>query len=583
MFPDAKHPQPQFWLILGQGRVIRGPGLYSQRIEIVAAPLKDGERALAGNYDPSRLMLEHASTTRVPVDLFGIFGIGDVWFRDRPVGAVSFERRVLTLRYAPERLSFVEAGLNKMNPSEKRWLIPPDRFPLAELFPESQLVAISDGRYPYRYLVPALTLMPFYYGGSSELNRALFRPGFGKPTNPVFSPNETRVIGNDLHLYLLPGIPLEDARLVAPWTTDYGIKQVARIYESLLLRAASGLDGNTRTFPPFLGEERLTVQGIKLAGGKLERFLILRIESGSLPVPYDRIIVSNPEHAERVRDETDAPEDEPPTGGGSPSKKEKKVDEISGTDPPAPGPRTTIHLPSAERFRDTPVIERQKRRVPPTPRRPPPKKAEDTPDPPDEVTEQGAVGEPGFGTGKKVVVRQKTEATKPTNGAQVRGVRSPVFAEFHEYLDALDGSLTEPHTILVLPELAADDGDACASFFPLKHGQEEGYHAWYYRQVSRRRRRKLLVALARYKDAWFTLLEAENKPFEEFQLGVVYSGGRPPNHGALVNLAAAAAANRCIWEEGAVGAMAVRKQKHTWEDAEEFTATITALFEAMIA
>ena len=106
------------------------------------------------------------------------------------------------------------------------------------------------------------------------------------------------------------------------------------------------------------------MQGIRLASGKLERFLILRVESGSLPVPYDRIIVSNPEHAERVRDETDEPEGEPPTGGGSPSKKEKKVHEINGGEPPAPGPRATIRLPSAERFRDTPVIERQNQRVP---------------------------------------------------------------------------------------------------------------------------------------------------------------------------------------------------------------------------
>jgi len=235
LFPDANYPQPQFWLILGPGRITRGAGLYNQRLEIAAAPLRYGDLSLNRLFDSSQLMLENTSITRVPVDLFGLFKIGDVWHCDRPVGAVTFERRTITVKYRPDWLRFVDAGLTKTDNTKTRWLIPADRYPLGQLIPNAQLVAISDGRYHYRYLVPALTLMPFYFGGSSELNRALFRPGFGMPTNPVFSPYETRVDGKDLYLYLLPHIPLEDARIVAPWTTDYGIKQVARIYTSLLL------------------------------------------------------------------------------------------------------------------------------------------------------------------------------------------------------------------------------------------------------------------------------------------------------------------------------------------------------------
>lgn len=528
---------------------------------------------------------EQVHIARVPVDLFGLFKIGDVWHRGSPVGSVAFERRVLTLRYHEKRLGFVEAGLSKAAETGTRWLIPPEAFPLGELLPGSQLVTISDGHYPYRYLVPSLTLTPFYYGGSSELNRALFRPGFGQPTNPVFDPAETKVIGRDLHLHLTSGIPMEDARVIAPWTTDYGIRQVARIYESLLLHSSSGLDGYSRAFPPFLGEERLVVQGIRLATGKYERFLILRIESGSLPVPYDRIILSNPEHAQRVPDRNEKEEETEtdPRGGGTSDKKEQKVIELNAGSSPAPGQKATLRLPSGERFRDKPLIERQKQRVPSTPKRAQAEKPKGEVREPTEVTIPGAVGTPELGEGRQVVIRMGSVVGQTQGAIETRGQRSPAFSALHDYLDALDESLTQPHAHLVLPNHSADDGDPCASFFPLKHEGEDAYFAWYYRQVSRRRRRKLLVALANYKDVWFALLEAEHKGFEEFQMGVVCSGHAPPDAEELVKLAAAAAANHCIWEEGTLGAMAVRKQKHTWDKAEEFTATITALFEAMIA
>jgi len=511
----------------------------------------------------------------------GLFSVGDVWLGGRPVGAVKFTRKVVSLDYQPKRMVFVDAGLSREEDGGGRWLVPSDEFPLGARLPRAQLAAISDGKYPYRFLVPCACLLSFYYGGSSELYRALFSPGFGKPSNPAFDPSLTLRAGSDLHLRLRPGIPIEDALLIAPWTTDYGIAQVARIYESHLV-PRDGIPGYPRALPPFLGPERLEVEGIGLAlGTPYARFLILRIQSGTLPIPYERIVITNPELAEREPGRPgEVTEESPPPRDRAGTRAEKSVDLEVG-DAPAPGAIQTLCLPTSDRFRDKKEIVRLKR-----PSRPPRRRggAERSTSSGDDTVEQelsGAVGDAGPGTLRRTVLVVREHPTGSDIHSGVRA-RSPAFPVLHEGLDALDRDLEQPHEIIVLDGLAAGDGDPCASVFPKMHEGKDAYHAWYYRQRSRARRRKLLVAAALYRRFWFALLEPEQKPHEQFQMAVVLSGLVRPPTAAITGIAAMAAADNCIWPEGRSHGLDVRRQKHTWGNAEEFVSTITALLDAML-
>jgi hypothetical protein len=565
--------------VLGLGRVTPGPGPHASRIEVVAAPLLD-TRSLGDPFAMDTLDLVHIATAHVPVSIMGFFDIGDVWHDGLRVGDLRFTRRTLGLSDQPKGLGFAEAGLSRDDGG--RWLLPPDGFPLGALLPHAQLATISDGKYPYRYLVPCSCLLSFYYGGSSELYRALFRPGFGQPSNPAFDPGLTQTQQRELHLQLRTGIHIEDARVIAPWTTDYGIAQVARVYESLLV-PRDGTPGYFRVLPPFLGREQLEVDGIELgAGTAYARFLVLRIRSGSLPVPYSRIVVANRELAilePDERDDEDTGDDEVPPPPRSPKQKTELT--LVPSEVPAPGARQTITLQTTDRFRDKMEIGRRTRPRQPRKQKPgrtaPPTGCDDQP-----ATETtGAVGEPGgIGSKKRVVVIINTPLV--TVQRHAGRARSPVFGTFHDGLDALDSKLEKPHDIVILDGLASSDGDPCASLFPIKHAEMDAYHAWYYRQRNRARRRKLIIATALYQRSWFALLEPEEKPHEDFQLALARSGLAMPTDGALASLAAAAAANNCIWPEGSFRGLNVRRQKHTWDDDEGFVSSITTLMDMML-
>lgn len=582
LFPDHLHGEAKHWCVLGLGRVTPGPGLHASRIEVVAAPLLDA-RALGGAFSMDALDLVHMATAYVPVSLMGFFFIGDVWHEGLPVGELRFLRRTLKLNYQLKGLGFAQAGLSRDDGG--RWLLPPDDYPLGALLPHAQLTTISDGKYPYRYLIPCACLLSFYYGGSSELYRTLFRPGFGKPNNPVFDPGLTQSKDRELHLHLRPGVPIEDARVISAWTTEYGLAQVARIYESVLV-PRDGTPGYLRVLPPFQGKEQLEVDGVELgAGSPYARFLILRIRSGSLPVPYNRIVVANPELAiqepgepENVGDDED---ELPPPPPRSP-KQETELTVVPG-DVPGAGSRETIKLQTADRFRDKVEVSRLTR-----PRQPRRQSPGQPPVPPTSLDDQpptetkGAVGGPDVGSTKRVVVIT-TNATG-TSAANTGRARSPTFGTFHDGLDALDPKLEQPHGIIILEGLGSPDGDPCASLFPTKHAELDAYHAWYYRQRSRARRRKLIIAGALYRRCWFALLEPEEKPHEDFQLALACSGLFLPPDKSLASLAAAAAANNCIWPEGRFLGLDVRRQKHIWgDDPEAFVAAITTLMDAMLA
>lgn len=583
LFPTQIDNHYPCWVILGFGRVTQGPSQYGRQIEIVAAPWMDNPKLSTPAWDPIQPMLQHLVKPTVPVELLGMFEIGSLWDRHNRVGTVAFESVSLRLQYDPSLFDMASAGKTRVVGAETRYLIPHNSFPLGRVLPSSRILTISNNKYAYRYLVPAMTLVQFYYGGSSELLRALFSPGIGQPNNPAFDPGRTRVDEqNVLHLHLRPGIPVSDARIIASWIMSYGARQAAAVYESTVVPREDGRDGYVQVLPPFQGFEDLEVDGVTIdRGGRYERFLILRIRSGSLPVSYSKVIVENLEHAIAIKGpDLDKTGYTSPGGTGLGKPRRTKIIEVHRTASPAGGRQVTLRAACCERFTDTLTIERIEKSVADGGVKPTRQGSTAEQGEPEMIL--GAAG-PATGMGEtktKIVVKtvSKSPQQQVINSLpKLTSVKDSVtFGSFYEHLVALDAKTDIPHEIVLLPDNAAEDGDGCASYFPLKYKGEDVEHAWLYRIRSRRRRRKLLVVKVIYRQCYFALMEIERKGNEEFQLAIIFKQDMTDavSPDTLAAYAGAAAARRCVWQDNTASGTILKKQRHIWKDAAGFAETL---------
>ena len=567
------------WAIVWLGSITLETGDHQARIALRVAPLKDDIDITAHpSWHPRLLDWTQSIVTSVPIGLLGKIEIGSIWAVDNDlatrVGTFRLEERTETLAFDNNTLRLVQANRNRRTDSGTRYLIPKSAYPLGRTGLPSPLVAIAKDNYPYRYLIPSIELIRFYYGGSSELYHAIFSPGIGTEHDPVFDRRLSEIDSSGvIRLHLRPPIRLSDARIVAPWIDPYAAQQAARIFGSLLTEAPGKPIGYPATYPPFLGQTQLRVQGISIDTGQYERFLVLRIMQGNLPIPGNEIRLIDPEHALAVGQGEPGegkmgPGDKPGTGS-VPS--EIKIP-VSGRYPPGSTRTKTATEPEPDRFFEQVSVHRIE--TPVASHKPGKTGSRPKEDPgPQEI--DGAVGpqDPGFDNQKVKVIldpKRPRAGRRIPEPSRVRTASNVSFETIIKGLDKLSGDAKDKPFAYRLVSITSETQ-------PTPWG-ELGYFPTEYRGRSAKGsmiklpegklRRLLLVCEIRYQDQLFTILDAQRKPGEQFKLAIAYAlkPNTPVPLQFLTNLSAKAAAHNCVWKHDPTSSIRVQLMNHTWGD-----------------
>lgn len=580
---DGRH-----WAVVAFGRELYDEGSTQVRKELILLPLQ-GDAPEQGDgpttWSLSQLMnAAHQRTVTIPIGLVMEFELASVWRRDEQVGALKLETREIKVHYSPKYLRIISAGLERNDDEGPRKLVPYHRYPLALLAPQSRLVAIAGDGYAYRYLVPSTVLNVFYFCGSSELCQAVHSPGIGQPNNPVWDHARSFYDRKRIpHIHLAANIPFEDRRIVAAMFSPYGQIQAKRLYESNFIEPK----GYAATFPPFQGRDTLTVEGLTIKSERYERFLILRIRSGSLPIAFPKVIIANEEYSKVVtigiEDEGDPIEVESHPGGLL----TKEVVADAGTTSSG-ARRTTVTRLGLDRFTNQVKVERAERIVEVVK---PQLVLIKNENPPTDVVQvvEGAVGPPNpaiaGATTNIVLVAKDSKIIDAATPAGDNGKRSGQIT-FGDTLKGLQAFSATTNAVYGIRRLTEGNWDETKqeNYFPLKYGGKKNPEAYLYKRGQIRR--QILVVELTYRKVPFVLLEAQRRSSESFQMAILYRADAKEVQVTEIERVADAAA-RCnyVWQLSGNLETHLRRLKHIWDKDKptDFVALFTSVLDQLLA
>lgn len=581
---DGRH-----WAVAAYGKELYHEGSTRIEKELILLPLKEGRE----NSDSAAWTFAdlagsaNARTVTIPIGLILEFQWGSVWLGDEQVGRIQLQPMKIDVDYRPENLKFVNASRSRLDQNAPRYLIPLHPFPLALLAKDSKLLAIGEGRNPYRFLVPSTVSNAFYYCGSSELTQAVHSPGIGQRNNPVWDEGLSYFSRNKVpHIYLADGIHFEDRRIVAAMFSKYGTSQARRLFESTLIDP----QGYAAAFPPFPGRDTLTVEGLEIKADKYPRFLVLRILSGKLPVVYPKVVITNREFAKvrtvGIEDETFEPIDREIYSSEQSSVTEVTIDSRGLS---TGASHTTVKRMGLDRFTNRVIVERAEyvNEVPVRPL----KLVVNNDSLPQGTSRlvDGTVGpaNPSIGNTETTVsvVPEDHTALDKLIKAVPASKPNRTKADFVLLLNQLNYFAGETGARISIRGLSADNRDESlgVNLFPIEHKGTENPKAYLYQRTSERR--QLLVVDVIYRSARFVLLEAQQKPSECFKIAVLFNV--KPETGISVNaiedIADLAARNNYVWQQSEDPSIRVAGLKHLWEGDDQFLKLFTSFLDQLKA
>lgn len=222
---------------------------------------------------------------KLPVGFLSRLRIGDIWQNGRLLNSPTYDiSNFNNLQITRSTASIIKAGVSEDD--ERRFYLPISHHPFHIRHTHSYCLLIKSG--DTRIVVPAIELIRFYFGSSSNLISRIF--------DAPFSPEKFWV-------YLEPGERGDKPKIhLATGLSGHSASDIGRIAFSKSARAAVELIGNSciaatvnqqKAYPkaifPFEGKTDLTASGkwLPFDGNERGVFLVFKLISCSHPFPFE--------------------------------------------------------------------------------------------------------------------------------------------------------------------------------------------------------------------------------------------------------------------------------------------------------
>lgn len=229
----------------------------------------------------------HHCQTHIPVGYLGKVKLGDVWRNRELVASPQYQIENFTdLSIDRTSTDFIKAGQCKELPNSKNYYLPFNVHPYHSNFTGSccLMVNLPDNK---RLIVPAVELIRFYFGSSSNLINALFRVPLTQ--NKLWSYAKQVYGRNKSKIILVSGMSGWSAADIARMAFDSHAWHAAKLVgNSLSVDKSYKQSAYPRTHFPFEGKTSLKASGIWLPFGEdaNSTFLVFKLLSCSHPFPF---------------------------------------------------------------------------------------------------------------------------------------------------------------------------------------------------------------------------------------------------------------------------------------------------------
>lgn len=221
-------------------------------------------------------------TIWMPFASLAVLRIGDIWQHGRLLDSPWHTQKLVDLKITPHTTRFVKAGLA----IDDSYLLPFAEHPWHRLHTQSYCLAV-DTPDDVTLLIPAVELIRFYFGSSSNLLRRLVEHPLKEEAlwkSKNFNP-ETQ----HLHLKLadgLSGMSAADIGRIAMDSTAWSA--ASGVFASCIKATSQGMPAYPCMGFPFQGETSMVVRGMYLSfgGEKKSNFLVFHLKHCSHPFPF---------------------------------------------------------------------------------------------------------------------------------------------------------------------------------------------------------------------------------------------------------------------------------------------------------
>lgn len=287
-FPNFT-PDDRLWRINWYGDVLFPGGMNTRsqpNIQVAISPVRvdptNNEEMLSSQATDS-LMIQRF----FPVGMLPYVRVGDVWQNGERKYSPDYQREHFHgLNISRETSKLIKSGL----PIDEIFVLPLKQHPWHYLLTGSYCLSLeaSEG---IRLVIPAMELIRFYFGSSSELLHRLFMHDIKYET--LWQHHHYAPYSGQLHLKLakgLSGVSAADIGRIA--LSNQAMRAATRIRSSC---QKDLLAGEKSVYPqtgfPFEGKTDLVVVGKWLPFGNVpdSTFVVYRIESCSHPFPFKKL------------------------------------------------------------------------------------------------------------------------------------------------------------------------------------------------------------------------------------------------------------------------------------------------------